>query len=197
MKTIHLYGRLASEFGPRFDLEVRSIAEAVRALEVNFPGRFFKAIREGAYHLAHGKDVESGDSLDESMLTFRFGRGDFHLTPVVQGAGSGDSKAIATIVIGVAIIGATIISGGTALAPLLASGDALLLGASLVLSGVSILLTPTPQVPDIAETQNDENGFFYGAPVNVIEQGGPVRVVYGQMRVGSILISGGIDVATA
>ena len=67
-------------------------------------------------------------------------------------------------------------------------------GVSLALSGVSALLTPTPHVPDLAATQQDKNSFFFNGPVNVIQQGGPVRVVYGRMRVGSTVISSGLNV---
>ena len=203
MKKVHLYGRLAAEFGSHFDLDVRSIAEAARALEANFPGRFFKALRAGAYHLVYGPDLESGESLDESMLDFRFGHGNFHVVPAVAGAGGGDSKAIATTVIGVVIIGAAIVaSGGTLAAPIATSGllggvtfgEVAMFGVSLALSGVSALLTPTPHVPDLAVTQQDKNSFFFNGPVNVIQQGGPVRVVYGRMRVGSTVISSGLNV---
>lgn len=199
MRTIHLYGRLAEEFGSRFNLDVNSVAEAVRALEANFPDRFFRSIREGSYHLALGDDRGNGDLLDQTMLTFRFGKGDFHVTPAIAGAG-GNGKGILTAVVGIAIVGAAIASGGALAAPLASSGllsgittgQAVLFGASLILSGVSTLLTPTPKVPDLSGTQ-DRKSFFFNSPINVIEQGGPVRVVYGQMRVGSTVISSGLD----
>ncbi|MFG5121654.1 tail assembly protein, partial [Methylorubrum sp. POS3] len=38
LRTVHLYGGMAEQFGPSFRLAVRSLAEAVRALGCQLPG---------------------------------------------------------------------------------------------------------------------------------------------------------------
>ena len=213
MRTVHLHGRLAEDFGPRFELNVNSVAEAARALEANFPGRFFRTIRSGAFQLFRGPDPEEGEAIDASMLGMRFGRGDFHIVPVVAGAG-GNTKGIVTVVVGVALIavataGAGALLGGQAAAAggfgatafkVLGSsvtfGNIALFGAAIALQGVSSLLTPTPQALELGSTASsarNEPSFFFDGAVNVVSQGGPVPLVYGRVRTGSTVISSGIS----
>lgn len=207
MRTVHLYGRLGEEFGRRFELKVDSVAEAARALEANFPGRFYEAIRNGAYHLVRGQSHDDGETLDESLLGFRYGAGDFHIVPVVAGSG-GNTKGIITIVIGVVIIAAALVLTAGAAAPGLLAlsapaftifgatvsiGQLALLGVAMTLSGVSTLLTPTPKAPKFKGSEKKEN-FFFNGPINVAVQGGPVPVVYGRARIGSTVVSGGTEV---
>ena len=213
MRRIHLHGRLADEFAPKFDMNVGSIAETARALEANFPGRFYRAIRRGAYHIVRGESPEDGESLDDTMLDFRYRDGDFHIVPAVAGSG-GNAKGIITIVLGVALIATgigsavvaaaqiTSIAGAATVAEVAASaafaglsvGQVGLLGATLVATGVASLLTPTPSPPKLrsfdAETKSS---FFFNGPINVGVQGGPVAVVYGRMKVGSTVISSSLS----
>lgn len=69
-------------------------------------------------------------------------------------------------------------------------------GAMMALGGVSQLLSPTPKPSNLGglEAPDQRASFLYNGSVNTVEQGGPVPVVYGRMRVGSTLISGGISI---
>jgi predicted phage tail protein len=66
-------------------------------------------------------------------------------------------------------------------------------GAMMALSGVSQLLAPTPQAaPNASMGANSPDArasFIYNGPTNTTEQGGPVPILYGEMRIGSVLIS--------
>jgi predicted phage tail protein len=69
-------------------------------------------------------------------------------------------------------------------------------GASLVLGGVSQLLTPVPTLsaPSTVDTAKDpRKSYSFSGVQNTSRQGTPVPIVYGETLVGSIVISAGID----
>jgi predicted phage tail protein len=57
----------------------------------------------------------------------------------------------------------------------------------MVLGGVGMLLTPTPK--DVEETNN----YAFNGAINTVRQGVPVPICYGQLLVGSSVISSGIS----
>ena len=214
MKKIVLYGKLANDFGREIMLDVRSIAEAVRALEANFPGRFYNALREGDYRVA--KTAE-GPCVPADTLAMMTGSEEIHIEPVLRGAGGGGGggrgKAIAQVIAGVALVAFAVTGFGIAGMGLLAEGVTFttavwaggpsygalaLLGTSVALAGVSSLLTSDPRLrPEtIAEREKPEDrpSFIFNGAVNVVEQGGPVPFVYGRMQTGSVVLSAAIDV---
>lgn len=214
MKDIYLYGHLAEEFGKHFRLSVRSAAEAIRALEANFPGKFFKSIRDGEYQIQRNV-IDPG--IPEDQLKMNLSTSEIHIVPVLAGAKGSKGKGIMTAVLGVALIAAAIafapaaaagsgflganlgasVIGGTGLFSSLTFGQVALWGVSLALSGVSSLLTPTPKVSQSSysnrERPEERPSFLFNGAVNTTEQGGPVPLVYGQMRVGSVVIAGGLN----
>jgi predicted phage tail protein len=48
------------------------------------------------------------------------------------------------------------------------------------------MITPVPQQPDVGEGQG---GFAFSGPQNTSQEGIPVPVVYGEMIVGSVVLS--------
>lgn len=156
-RTVHLHGRLGKKFGRRFDLEVNSPAEAIRALCVQLKG-FETYIRDRSYVLC-----VDDRALEADHLTLGMGRArDLHISPAPRTGG------IETIII---------------------------LGLTLVLAAVSvvsILLMPKPPKPGDRERDTKTDSYVFDGPTNVTEQGHPVPVVYGRMRVGSVVASSGI-----
>ena len=136
--------------------------------------------------------------LDLEELHDPAGQQEIKIVPVMAGAG-----AVGRIIAGVALIALAIaipgIGGGVAATIFgkafssisLAIGFA---GASLVLGGVAQLLTPTPQVPQGSDGQDDpRKSYSFSGIQNVSRQGVPVPIVYGETIVGSVVISVGID----
>ncbi|MFA9261796.1 MAG: hypothetical protein ACEQSB_00350 [Undibacterium sp.] len=196
MRKIHLTGLLGKKYGKIIELEVETIAEAIRALSTNFPG-FLADLKIGSYHVVLGKSVRKGLSLGEDDIAgFRLGRSDLHILPFV--AGSKNSGGILKAVLGVALIGvAFMFSGGALATPLMAGGGLLggftygnlaMLGAALALQGVSTLLSPEES------TTEKQDSFTLSGPGNAYEQGYPVPLVYGRVITGGVLVSGGIDI---
>lgn len=69
-------------------------------------------------------------------------------------------------------------------------GSIAMFGLTMALTGVSQMLSPQPK----ASTPADANpSYLFSGPANAVEQGGPVPLIYGRMRVGSTVISSAID----
>jgi len=194
MIDFHLHGSLGARFGERFSLDVRDPAEAVRALCLQMP-EFRQALAEGDWHVVRG-DLAAGEHLDEQRLDLALGSaGELHLLPAATGAGgdSGVGKAIA----GIALIGASFfVPGAGALGYGIITKSAVAgLGVSMALTGVSMMLAPSPRIGDYGsrERADQRPSFLFDGPVNTSTQGLPVPVVYGRVRAGSVVISAGMN----
>lgn len=179
-REVRLYGVLAKKFGRVHRLAVATAAEAVRALSANIPG-FAKHLREHSepgYHVWVGRE-----NIGEDDLTMPAGGGEvIRIAPALAGAKKG---GLLQTIIGVVLIvvGAlTSWSGGTFL---------MQIGVAMVLGGVAQLLTPTPKNQAGTQSDNKPSYIFNGA-ANTTAQGNPVPVLYGEMVVGSAVISAGM-----
>ena len=194
MRTIHLYGHLEQEFGSSHRFDVATAAEALRALNCAFPGKFVAALREGSYKLVRGA-LRTGAVLDLDLICeLKLGSADIHLIPVAEGAAmSQGAKGTTKIVLGAALIGGAIfMSGGMLAMPLAATGllsgvsygTLALVGVGLVLAGVSTLLSK-PAV----NTASNSVSVAGGNIGNTGGQGNAIPLIYGEVLVGSVPIS--------
>jgi predicted phage tail protein len=64
-------------------------------------------------------------------------------------------------------------------------------GAMMALSGIAQLISPTPQMGNYGQLESpaQRTSFLYNGPTNTTQQGGPIPILYGLMRVGSTLVS--------
>lgn len=188
MRTIRLYGRLAKFLGRRkFVADVANAAEAVRFLIANFP-HLQEHMADQHYKVQVGeREIGEKELRDPSSKTE-----DIRIIPVMAGAG-----ATGRIIAGAALIALSflIIPLGIAAAGAGIATAVGIAGASLVLGGVAQLLTPVPQTPTGAESDDDpRKSYSFSGIQNVSRQGVPVPIVYGEMLVGSVVISAGIDI---
>ena len=185
MRTIRLYGQLARFLGRRsFRAEVASAAEAVRFLLANFPQL------EAHMNRQHYRVSLDQRDLDVAEIHEPAGQASISFVPVIGGAG-----AVGRIIAGVALVAAAFAIGQPWLGKF-AFDLAVGIGASLALGGVAQLLTPVARVgatPEADGTDPRKNFSFNGVQ-NTSRQGVPVPVIYGEMIVGSVVISAGIDV---
>ena len=203
MVKLHLYGSLKEEFGTGFELEARSPTEAIRILEANFPGRFLKAFSTGNFYVARGSDFETGVGDTGETLTFEMEE-DIHIAPEIEGAGRGLLLTIIGVVI---IIIAVWASGGTAAGAAGAAaegegaglagmsmlgvtwGTIAMFGASLMFAGISQMLTPTPDVPAGTVARDPKASYIFQGAENIVGQGVPIPVIYGEMETGSVTMA--------
>jgi len=196
MRTIHLHGHLREKFGATFRFDVRTAGEAVRALHVNFPN-FRVALEQGSYAVVRGDlDEATGLSLElDDINGFQLGAGDLHIVPAI--AGSKEKGGFLKILLGILLVGAAIFFSGGALgaavgAGMLGSavtwGNIAAIGVSLILSGVSRMLSPTD------EAEKKDESYMLSGPTNTYGQGSAVPLVYGEVICGSVMISAGLDI---
>jgi len=214
MKVVKVYGALRERLGQcRFELDVATPAQAVKALCVNFPGLdkwLVDSEQDGVgYRVRVGKQQATPEDLSVLALPWSE-REVFSITPVVAGAGGGFGR----VLLGGLLIGASFLLPGAGLfgttglfgagsagvvgistsAVLTATtvGTALsAIGAGLVLTGVSQMLSPMPEFGDDSEKLRN---FTFSGITNTSQQGLPVPIAYGRVVVGSAVISTGLDV---
>jgi predicted phage tail protein len=192
LREIRVYGRLAKFLGRRvLQAEVATAAEAVRFLLANFP-QLERHMIDQHYRVSVGSYDLATDELHDPA-----GQQQIKIVPVLAGAG-----AVGRIIAGVALIALTIATGGFGGAAIGLFGTGTLalgtvgmaIGASLVLGGVAQLLTPVPQMPTGANTEQDpRKSYSFSGIQQTSRQGVPVPIIYGETLVGSVVISAGID----
>lgn len=212
LRTIYLHGWLGERFGKEHRYDVASAGEAIRAIEANHPG-FMKCIAEESDKGVEWR-VQFGerDIDDITELSGPLGaKTSLHITPVIGGAAD-SGGVIKTIVGAILIIIACVVTYGAAGAALTAGtttwGAAMgattvmgvsmstvaLVGAGLMLSGISNLLTPTPKSDGTGDSGENKASYMFNGPVNTVAQGGPVPIGYGEMIIGSYTISASLAV---
>ena len=200
MTDIYLYGALGRKFTYRIRMEVSSVGEAIRGLMANFPGfqQYMMAHSTPGYQIILGPSPIPGPEAFGDPV----GRSCIKIVPVIAGAAKSSTIGI---IIGVVLIAAAIATFNPeliALEPFVLSAFAAnavvavgTIGASLVIGGVSQLLAGTPKAPGPNAFEKPENrtSDIFNGPVNTVGQGHCVPVGYGRLRVGSAVISAGID----
>ncbi|WP_072145413.1 tail assembly protein [Escherichia coli] len=172
---------------------MNTAAEAIRALSLQMPG-FRRQMNEGWYQIR----IRGEDTAPEAVyarLHEQLGEGVvIHIVPRLAGAGKGGLQ----IVLGAAAIvgsfftaGASMALWGSALAAGGFSATTMLfsLGASMILGGVAQMLAPKAKVPEYKSTDNGRQNTYFSSLDNMIAQGNPMPVPYGEMLVGSRRIS--------
>ena len=209
LRKIKVYGELAKFVGQKlFQAEIGTAAEAIRFLVANFPGL--------DQHMAdrHYKVIVGQDSLAMDEIHNPSGQQAIKIVPVVAGAGGGAGGILA----GIALVTAAILLGpagsvfglaagfgataATATAAATAGGfigaaAATALGGigfSLIIGGVAQLISPVASMGG-RSTSDPRQSYSFSGVQNVSRQGVPVPIVFGEVIVGSVTVSAGIDIA--
>ena len=206
LRKVKLYGDLAKQVGHKeLEAEVSNAAQAVRFLVTNWP--FLEKYMADKYYKVTSENWE----ITEDELHFPTGSSDIKIIPVIAGAGGNTGR----ILLGAALIGASFIFPGAGMFGthgLIASGaagTAATVGvstagvltavgtmtsvrrASMVLSGVSNMISP---VPTVSESEQDpRRSFSFSGIQNTSRAGVAVPVIYGKVMTGSVVISAAID----
>ncbi|HDL3436875.1 TPA: tail assembly protein, partial [Mannheimia haemolytica] len=70
------------------------------------------------------------------------------------------------------------------------------MGASMLLGGVSQMLTKMPKAPTMGNETEKESSTAFSNLNNLVAQGKPVPLAYGLIRTGSLVISQGVETMT-
>jgi predicted phage tail protein len=196
---VTLHGPLGDMFGREHSLYISSPGEAIRALCAIKEGFRGELSRPGAMYSV----LAGGDALPLEGINICTAGRDIHIVPVVEGAKSDAANAL-TAIAGVALlVVASVYLGPLAVGAAkgsaaafgwgIAHTAALTLGSQLLRMGVTSLLAASDTGGKPSERpENDPSRLFNGA-VNTTAQGHPIQICYGEVEIGSAIISTMID----
>jgi|TARA_R100000084_G_scaffold32111_2_gene12378 predicted phage tail protein len=221
-QTVRLLDDLGERYGSTHEYyDLRTPADAIKLLCINNP-ELKEELLEAHEHGVAYRLIQSGEDLGADDLHLPVGSQDLILVPVIVGSG-GVGRAVGKIIAGVALVALSFVSfGGAAFlggafagigAGASAFGSVALagIGASLILGGVADLLSPQPVLPKLgnnrfsgpSETDGPQSvvrgadgkqSYAYTGAANTVGIGSVIPVAYGEVLVGSNLISASIEV---
>lgn len=187
LRTVRLYGELGEKYGKEFQMYVSSVGEALRLLAANFKD-FRQHLVDSDTRLA-GYEVWSGDynlgTKDEDFS--KHSDADIKIIPIIQGA-SATGRIIAGVVL--IVIGAVLAYTGVGAS---AAPYFFYAGIGLIAGGIAEKLSPKTKVnsTESNDVASADSYIFNGAS-NSTRQGNPVPIGYGEMIIGSNVISASI-----
>lgn len=194
MTEIKMLGPMGKRFGRSHwvSLATKTTAEAVRWLLANFPDarRYLST--------AHEKGIAFAVFRGRGPSRENIGRDQLHepagdcitFAPVHQGAKSG---GVLQVVVGAVLIVAGVIVSGASFGAASPLGGAMIAtGIGMVAGGVIQMLSAKPKLNQ-ANPADQQASYIFSGAVNTTAQGNPVPVCYGRMRIGSAVISAGIE----
>ncbi|EPL4829078.1 tail assembly protein [Acinetobacter baumannii] len=210
LKTIKLYGVLGQKFGREYKLDVANTREAMRALSVQIAGfeqYMLTAHKQGlafaiflkskntsnkrgkkrpAIYDHETKRLITGDNIGEEQLDMNTEAETIHIVPRVMGAGG--NGGVLQLVLGVVLIVAGVMTGGTSSV----YGIALIgAGAGMAMGGVASMLMPKVATTQDQNQDGNRANEGFGGAVTTVAQGNPVPILYGQREIGGFIISAG------
>lgn len=211
MIKVILHGKLGEDLGASWELDVSSVAEALRAIDantrklrqwlINYKDQYeYEILADNENLFTEQPNFKNFYDIKNSELSLNI-NGKIKVIDIVPSIiGSGQFAKIA--------LGALAIVGAIALAvftpfllPALALG---LIGLGLVAAGTSELISkPPPNIPFTAQQVNPMEGegesggptsYLFNGPVNTVGEGGPVPVGYGELLVGGNNVFSNYDI---
>jgi len=180
MVNVYLHGELGQAIGEEWSLDVDCAAEAISAIEAN-TGKILNFLSQEDRLYNEYSVLVDDDYIDEDDLQLKKPNKEIHIIPSVEGG-----KGIVKVIIGVALIVASIMIPGSATGFMAFLKSATMaIGTSLVMGGITELLSKPPKIGESTSTQS----FLMGGQVNNASQGQAVPIGYGRLRVGSQVIS--------
>jgi len=190
LKKIKVYGTLRKFLGQaEFEVDLNTPREAISFLVCNFKG-IEKHMAEQFYTIQVGAKV-----ITEDLINFNT-QEDIKIIPVVHGnffqilLGAG-------ALFGSSTIGPTLL--GSKLLATVATSALTAIGSSMLIDGVTSMLTPQQNTSSAVSGQDSldpaalASNYSFTGLTNISNAGVPVNLVYGEILVGSIVVSNGVD----
>ena len=210
MVTIRLLGEAGRRYGRRFQLAVKTPAEAVRALCLQIPGLRQYLLESGEKGIDWRVVTDHAEGLEDEQLLWPMSKR-MVLAPLPAGRGG-----VGKIIAGVALVAFAILVPGIGAAAATIFGTQFgaislgigAIGASLIFGGVADLLTPTPKMPNVkggglgggssatsGRSQEEQlNSFAFDKSNANTVQGDVVPVLYGERIIGALpVLSFGLE----
>lgn len=185
MTKVFIHGRLGKEFGEYFELYISKPKDVLLAIEANFEGfqrRMIDLAKSGAQYSLIADNQAIGTP--EEFISKRKIK-EIHIVPTLFGSGVG-ALAIGVGVLAVAGGYAAAAAGYAALAAILYA-----VALAAISYGVQALLAKPPSgnlVGQTGEAGATSKSYLFSNRENITQQGGPVPLGYGRLRLGSSVI---------
>lgn len=177
VRCVRLYGVLGARFGRVHRVVAVNASQAIKALCILVPGfeEFLTNSKERG--LTYSVFI-GGQNIDQKGLAYPVGKDDIRIAPVVMGSKRG---GLFQTILGVALLVASV--WYPALLPF---------AITTLAGGVASLLSPQAQGLSSEDAPENRASYAFNGPVNTSAQGNPVPPLYGELIVGSAVISAGI-----
>mgnify|MGYP003119329687 CR=1 FL=1 len=187
LKKIKVYGTLRKFLGQaEFEVDLNTPREAISFLACNFKG-IEDHMAEQFYTIQVG-----AKRITEDLLNFQT-QDDIKIIPLVHGN-------FLPILLGAgALFGASTITAGTFLGSTLLVNALTAVGTSMLIDGVTSMLSPQQDTMSPTSQQDSldpaalASNYSFTGLTNISNAGVPVNLVYGEILVGSIVVSNGVD----
>tara|TARA_Y100001972_G_C7540647_1_gene272046 strand:- start:41 stop:700 length:660 start_codon:yes stop_codon:yes gene_type:complete len=169
MTKIHLLGKAGKKFGKEFNLEIKNVKQALRAIACQRKGFYNFFVDE------HEKGVEWVFKRGEEFMRkgeeeLSLGKHDIYIVPIVQGSLSDQlKKDLGTLI---AVVGLIFGAAGYGL-----------LGLGLVIVGSYIAIDGVIGLVQDDTPAKDEEPAIFGGPISVVKSGVPIPLCYGRLEV--------------
>jgi predicted phage tail protein len=203
---VTLHGVLGEEIGSTWSLAVNSVSEAIHAIEMNSGHNLYKTLLENdkkniQYRvLVNQKAIvtdklstQEPDKIRNSELCIN--KKDIEtidIVPVLEGADF-ESPWMGIF------LGGILMLAGLGMLGFAANGMLLMAGLGLVFQGVANLLSTPPKFEDFRDIEqnslNKRASYLFSGPVNTVNEGGPIPILYGRLFIGSQVIGSSYDLS--
>lgn len=177
LRKIKLYGKLGQLFGREWNLDINSVAEAIKAIDINTNNKFSQYLLKNGtkkYYKVCVKNKKNLISKDE--INTSFGSGDIYITPTISGSGKNGTWQV---IAGVILVAVSYYYGGFGPNASFFASTAGNMGIALILGGVAQMLAPNPN----AESTDQRNSYLFQGNATTVYQGTSVGIIYGRALV--------------
>lgn len=189
MVNVRFYGSL-KQFGTEFRLDCKTPAEVVQALTSQIP-KLRQFIQQGLFTVRVGRDYFDNRYLEQGLNQKLKDDATVHFTPTLKGSKRG---GLFGVIAGVALIATAFVLAPLGFSVIGANAAWMVggVGASMLLGGVAQMLTKMPSMSTGKDAEKKQSTSFSNLS-NMAAQGRPMPLAYGRIRVGSLIISQGVE----
>lgn len=187
MQTVLLSGSLARMFGREHRVAIAGGFEEVMGYFRQFPG-FERYMVQSADNGLRFAVFNGRRNLSETDIHQPLGKEVIRIAPVLSG--SKRAGGLQTILGAVLMAVAYYNPFGFLTGP--AASLLMMTGVGMAMGGVMQMLAPLPKGLAAQDNPDNRPSYSFNGPVNTSAQGNPVGLLYGQLIIGSAVISSGI-----
>ena len=181
MVNVRFYGSL-KQFGTEFRLDCKTPAEVVQALTSQIP-KLRQFIQQGLFTVRVGREYLDNRYLEQGLNQHLKDDSTVHFTPVLKGS---KKAGLFQTIVGAVMVVVGVFTSWAGGAALVAGGIGLMAG------GVAQMLTKMPSMSTGRDAEKRQSTSFSNLS-NMAAQGRPMPLAYGRIRVGSLIISQGVE----